>query len=86
MSAATDYFAHFPTIKYEGPDSTNELAYRFYDKNRVVLGKTMEEQLRFAVCMWHTFCWQGSDVFGPGTFHRPWQAHAHAAEAATQKR
>ncbi|MBB5716696.1 xylose isomerase [Sphingomonas aerophila] len=86
MSAATDYFAQFPTIKYEGPDSTNELAYRFYDKNRVVLGKTMEEQLRFAVCMWHTFCWQGSDVFGPGTFHRPWQAHAHAAEAAAQKR
>ncbi len=86
MSSITDYFAQLPTIKYEGPDSDNELAYRFYDKNRVVLGKTMEEQLRFAVCMWHTFCWQGSDVFGPGTFHRPWQAHAHAAEAAAAKR
>jgi xylose isomerase len=86
MSAATDYFAPFDTIKFEGPDSENELAYRFYDKNRVVLGKTMEEQLRFAVCMWHTFCWQGSDVFGPGTFHRPWQAHAHTGEAAAMKR
>ena len=86
MSRATDYFAELPTVKYEGPDSTNEFAYRFYDKNRVVLGKTMEEQLRFAVCMWHTFCWQGSDVFGPGTFHRPWQAHAHSGEAAEMKR
>ncbi|SEN36878.1 D-xylose isomerase [Sphingomonas gellani] len=86
MSAATDYFAAIDTIKFEGPETTNELAYRFYDKNRVVLGKTMEEQLRFAVCMWHTFCWQGSDVFGPGTFHRPWQAHAHSGEAAAMKR
>ncbi|MFN4097109.1 MAG: xylose isomerase [Sphingomonas sp.] len=85
MSAA-DYFADFPTIAYEGPDSDNELAYRFYDKNRVVFGKTMEEYLRFAVCMWHTFCWPGSDVFGAGTFQRPWQSHADATQAAAQKR
>lgn len=68
---ATDFFADIPTIAYEGPDSDNELAYRFYDKNRVVLGKTMEEHLRFAACFWHTFCWPGSDVFGGGTFNRP---------------
>lgn len=85
MSAA-DYFAQFPTIAYEGPDSDNELAYRFYDKNRVVFGKTMEEYLRFAVCMWHTFCWPGSDVFGAGTFQRPWLANPDAAQAAAQKR
>jgi xylose isomerase len=86
MPSALDYFADIPAVTFEGPDSSNELAYRYYDKNRVVLGKTMEEQLRFAVCMWHTFCWQGSDVFGPGTFHRPWQAHAHSGEAAAMKR
>ena len=86
MSAANDYFAQFPTIAYEGPDSDNELAYRFYDKNRVVFGKTMEEYLRFAVCMWHTFCWPGSDVFGAGTFQRPWQANPDATQAAAQKR
>lgn len=85
MSAA-DYFADFPTITYEGPDSDNELAYRFYDKNRVVFGKTMEEYLRFAVCMWHTFCWPGSDVFGAGTFQRPWLANPDATQAAAQKR
>ncbi len=85
MSAA-DYFAEFPTIAYEGPDSDNELAYRFYDKNRVVFGKTMEEYLRFAVCMWHTFCWPGSDVFGAGTFQRPWLANPDATQAAAQKR
>lgn len=85
MSAA-DYFADFPTIAFEGPESDNELAYRFYDKNRVVFGKTMEEYLRFAVCMWHTFCWPGSDVFGAGTFQRPWLANPDATQAAAQKR
>ncbi|MDT0506756.1 xylose isomerase [Novosphingobium sp. MMS21-SN21R] len=70
MSA--DYFAEFATVRYEGPDSDNDLAYRWYDKDRVILGKRMEDHLRFAVCMWHTFCWPGSDVFGAGTFTRPW--------------
>lgn len=70
MSA--DYFAEFPTIRYEGTESSNDLAYRWYDKDRMVMGKRMEDHLRFAVCMWHTFCWPGSDVFGAGTFSRPW--------------
>ena len=83
---ATDFFADIPTIRYEGPDSDNELAYRFYDKNRVVLGKTMEEHLRFAACFWHTFCWPGSDVFGGGTFNRQWHAGANDSAAAAQKR
>jgi xylose isomerase len=83
---ANDYFADIQPIRFEGPDTDNELAFRYYDKDKVVLGKRMEDHLRFAVCMWHTFCWQGSDVFGPGTFHRPWQAHAHTGEAAAMKR
>ena len=69
---ATSYFAEIEPIKFEGIDSTNPLAYRYYDKNRVVMGKTMAEHLRMAVCYWHTFCWDGFDVFGAGTFNRPW--------------
>ena len=66
------YFADIAPIVYEGPQSKNPLAYRYYDKNRMVLGKTMEQQLRMAVCYWHTFNWDGFDVFGAGTFRRPW--------------
>ena len=84
MSA--DYFAPFDTVRYEGPDSANDLAYRWYDKDRVVLGKRMEDHLRVAVCFWHTFCWPGSDVFGAGTFSRPWHAGANDAAAARAKR
>ncbi len=84
MTAA--YFDAFDTIKYEGPDSDNDLAYRYYDKNRVIQGKSMEEYLRFAVCMWHTFCWPGSDVFGAGTFDRPWLNGPMDAKNAHDKR
>jgi xylose isomerase len=84
MSA--DYFAPFDTVRYEGPDSANDLAYRWYDKERVVLGKRMEDHLRVAVCFWHTFCWPGSDVFGAGTFSRPWHTGANDALAAKAKR
>jgi len=82
----TDYFADVPAVRYEGPETTNELAYRWYDKDRVVLGKRMEDHLRFAVCAWHGFCWPGSDVFGAGTFDRPWLAGPNSAEAAAAKR
>lgn len=84
MSA--EYFAPFDTVRYEGPDSTNDLAYRWYDKDRVVMGKRMEDHLRFAVCMWHTFCWPGSDVFGAGTFSRPWHAGPNDSVRAAAKR
>src|SRR5215472_10010534 len=76
------YFADIPPIKFEGIQSENPLAYRYYDKDRVVLGKRMEDHLRMAVCYWHTFCNEGADMFGPGTFRRPWNAgpmdQAHA--------
>lgn len=84
MSA--DYFAAFNTVRYEGPDSSNDLAYRWYDKDREVMGKRMEDHLRFAVCMWHTFCWPGSDVFGAGTFDRPWLLGSMDAANAKAKR
>ncbi len=69
---ATSYFADIEPIKFEGTDSTNPLAYRYYDKERVVMGKTMAKHLRMSACYWHTFCWDGFDVFGAGTFNRPW--------------
>jgi xylose isomerase len=81
-----DYFAPFETVRYEGAESCNDLAYRWYDKDRVVLGKRMEDHLRFAVCFWHTFCWPGSDVFGAGTFRRPWHAGPNDAAHARAKR
>lgn len=68
----SDYFTNIPHIKYEGPKTSNPLAYRYYNPDQVILGKTMAEHLRFAVCCWHTFCWQGNDGFGEGTFNRPW--------------
>src|SRR5690606_26576971 len=83
---SSSYFADIAPIRYEGPDTDNELAYRWYDKDRVVAGKRMEDHLRFAVCFWHTFCWPGSDIFGAGTFERPWHAGANDNAAARAKR
>ncbi|MFN3304947.1 MAG: xylose isomerase, partial [Roseateles sp.] len=51
-------YSDLPVVTYEGPQSTNPLAYRWYDANRVVLGKTLAEHLRPAVCYWHNFCWK----------------------------
>ncbi|HEX4510181.1 MAG TPA: xylose isomerase [Burkholderiaceae bacterium] len=82
----SDYFANTPPIRYTGPQSTDALSYRWYDKDRLVLGKRMEDQLRFAVCYWHSFCWNGFDPFGyDGTFQRPWQRITDPMEAARAK-
>ena len=59
-------------IRYEGPDSDNALAFQWYDADRVVAGRRMEDHLRFAVCYWHSFAWDGFDIFGAGTLDRPW--------------
>ena len=79
------YFGSIAPIKYEGPQSDNPLAYRYYDKNRVVLGKSMAAQLRPAVCYWHTFAWEGTDVFGQGTFQRPWHRSGDVMQRAQEK-
>ncbi len=65
----------------------NRLAFRWYDPKRKVLGKTMAEHLRFAVCYWHTLCWPGLDPFGGETFLRPWHQPGDAMDhARTQGR
>lgn len=66
------FFPDVEPIRHEGPESRSDLAFAHYDPDRVVLGKRMADHLRFAVCYWHSFCWPGSDVFGEGTFDRPW--------------
>ncbi len=69
---STGFFGDIAPVRYEGPESTNPLAYRFYDPDEVVLGKRLEDHLRFAVAYWHSFAWPGGDPFGGQTFDRPW--------------
>ena len=69
-----EYFPGINKIKYEGPDSKNPLAFKFYDENRVIAGKSMKEHFRFSVAYWHTFCGNGSDPFGLGTKNFPWDS------------
>ena len=79
------YFDQINKIAYEGADSTNPLAFKHYNANEVVLGKTMAEHLRMAACYWHNFCWNGQDVFGQPTFNRPWLAAGDAMQQAKHK-
>lgn len=69
---STGFFGDIGPVRYEGPDSANPLAYRFYDPDEIVLGKRLEDHLRFAVAYWHSFAWEGGDPFGGRTFARPW--------------
>lgn len=80
-----EYFPGIGRIAYEGPGSDNPLAYKAYDAQRMVAGKTMEEHLRFAVCYWHTFCADGGDPFGPGTRRRPWAESNDGMQNARDK-
>ncbi|MBP2302053.1 xylose isomerase [Azospirillum picis] len=66
------FFGELSPVAYRGPESRDPLSYRWYDKDRVVLGKRMEDHLRLAACYWHSFCWPGADPFGGETFLRPW--------------
>ncbi len=79
----------FPTInkiKYEGKESTNPFAFKYYDENqKVVGGKTMKEYFRFAIAYWHTFCGTGNDPFGPGTKKFPWDLNTEPVQRAKDK-
>ncbi|MDE6286482.1 MAG: xylose isomerase, partial [Muribaculaceae bacterium] len=82
---AKEYFPEIGKIKYEGPSSYNPLAYRYYDAERVVLGKKMKDWLRFAMAWWHTLCAEGGDQFGGGTKKFPWNEAADPVERAKAK-
>ena len=68
----TDFFKDIPAVKYAGPSSTNEYTFRHYNPDEVIMGKRMEDHMRFAVAYWHSFAWPGGDPFGGQTFDRPW--------------
>ena len=78
-------FSTVEPVRFEGPNTSNEFAYRVYDKDRVVLGKRMEEWLKVAVCYWHSFNWPGQDIFGGGTLPRPWLGATISQEMADTK-
>ncbi|MEX0987432.1 MAG: xylose isomerase [Bacteroidales bacterium] len=80
-----EYFKEIGKIKYEGRESDNPLAFKFYDENKVIKGKTIKEHLRFAVAYWHTFCNTGEDPFGPGTIRFPWDDGKDPITRAKQK-
>ena len=80
-----EYYKGIGRIAYEGKDSDNPLAFKFYDADKVVAGKTMREHFKFAIAYWHTFCGQGSDPFGPGTQQFPWDASTDPVQAAKDK-
>lgn len=72
MSAT--FFDGVEPIRFEGPSSDNPLSFRWYDADRIVAGRSMRDHLRFASCYWHSFNWNGFDIFGDGTLDRPWLA------------
>ncbi len=83
--AFTKHFAAIPTIKYEGADSKNPFAYKYFDPKAKILGKPMKDWMRNAVCYWHTFRGTALDIFGPGTLVRPWEDGTNSLEMAVKR-
>ncbi|MGO4770504.1 xylose isomerase [Flavobacterium sp. W22_SRS_FK3] len=80
-----EYYKGIGQIKFEGKESDNPLAFKYYNPDQVVAGKTMREHFRFAIAYWHTFCGQGSDPFGPGTQNFAWDQSSDPYQAAKDK-
>ena len=79
------YFPNIDKIQFEGRESSNPFAFKFYDENRVVAGKSMKEHFKFAIAYWHSFCGTGGDPIGPGTIVHPWDANEDAVQRAKDK-
>jgi xylose isomerase len=79
------YFENIDRVHYEGVKTNNPFAFQHYNPDEVIFGKRMEEHLRFAACYWHNFCWNGSDMFGAGSFKRPWQKSLDSLSLAQLK-
>ncbi|KEZ94324.1 xylose isomerase [Nonlabens ulvanivorans] len=80
-----EYYKDIDQIKYEGKTSDNPLAFKYYNPEQVIAGKTMREHFKFAIAYWHTFCGQGSDPFGPGTQNFAWDQSSDPVQAAKDK-
>lgn len=85
MTETNDYFPGVDKIRYEGPESDNPFAFRWYDENRVVRGRKMKEHFRFAVAYWHSFCGTGQDPFGAATRNLPWNRFPDALDRGRSK-
>jgi xylose isomerase len=85
ITGEKEFFKAVGAIKYEGPETDNPLAYRWYDANKSVAGKTMKEHLRFAVAYWHSFVGNGADPFGEPTHIFPWNEKSNAVARAKDK-
>ena len=83
--ATKEFFPGIGKIQFEGKESKNPMAFRYYDANKVVLGKTMAEWLKFAMAWWHTLCAEGADQFGGGTKSFPWNVATDPVEVAKAK-
>ena len=83
--ATKEYFPGIGKIKFEGVESKNPMAFRYYDAEKVVMGKKMKDWLKFAMAWWHTLCAEGGDQFGGGTKTFPWNQGADALTVAKQK-
>ena len=83
--ATKEYFPEIGKIKFEGKESKNPLAYRYYDAEKVIMGKKMKDWLKFSMAWWHTLCAEGGDQFGGGTKKFPWNDSADPVEAAKHK-
>ncbi len=83
--ANKEYFKGIDKIKFEGKESDNPLAFKYYNPDQVVAGKTMRDHFKFSTAYWHTFCGQGSDPFGPGTQSFEWDKSSDAVQAAKDK-
>lgn len=83
--ATKEYFPGIGKIKFEGKESRNPMAFRYYDAEKRVMGKPMKEWLKFAMAWWHTLCAEGGDQFGGGTKKFPWNGSADKVQAAKEK-
>ena len=84
-SLSKEYFKGIDPIKFEGKESGNPLAFKYYNPSQLVAGKSMREHFKFAIAYWHTFCGQGSDPFGPGTQNFAWDQASDPIQAAKDK-
>lgn len=80
-----EYFKNTGKIQFEGPESDNPFAFKYYDENRKIVGKSMKEHFRFAVAYWHSFCNKGEDPFGLGPREFPWDQSNDPVQAAKDK-
>ena len=83
--ATKEYFPGIGKIKFEGKESKNPMAFRYYDADKVIMGKKMSEWLKFAMAWWHTLCAEGGDQFGGGTKKFPWNGEADKVQAAKNR-